>query len=475
VVRNDDLNVMTAPTDSYPEETRTSEFHSDVSMSSLSDPAASMPAAAPATAEAAGYPTPPPTIGELGVPDGVIEDIILQRLTLDGRSSVTRMAQATALSVGIVDSTVDALRQRLLLEIQGMNGRDYVLAATEKGKQEAIQRGVACSYAGAAPVSLEAYTVVVEAQKGRSPITPATLGEAFSDLVISPTFLDDLGPALVSKGAVFLYGPPGTGKTSLAERMIKMYKDPVLVPRAVEFDGQIITVFDPSLHEPVAPQPQGLDQRWVLCNRPCVIVGGELTNKQLELERDASTGVYRAPLQMKANNGIFVIDDFGRQRMTPEEILNRWIVPLSRSVDFLTLAYGTAFTIPFDAKVVFSTNMRPDQLGDDAFARRIPNKVFVGSIEAAAFDQILASVCKGFEIACNQEGADYMKALVIEQTGQDLRPYYPADFAKTLTAICEYEGRAKVMDRAAIDRVANIYFTKNDDAGVWDTQAQTAA
>ena len=266
------------------------------------------PMAAPQQAPT--YPSAPSSLADLGVPDVLIEDLILQRLVLDGRSSVTRMAAATALSVGIVDAAVDSLRQRMYLEIQGMDGRDYILAPTDKGKTEAMSRGAACTYAGAAPVSLEDYTSMVEAQKGRSPITPATLSEAFADLVIAPGFLDDLGPALVSKGAVFLYGPPGTGKTSLAERMIKMYKDPVLVPRAVEFDGQIITVFDPSLHEPVAPQPSGMDPRWVLCNRPCVIVGGELTNKQLELERDVSTGVYRAPLQMKANNGIFVIDDF---------------------------------------------------------------------------------------------------------------------------------------------------------------------
>ncbi len=421
------------------------------------------------------YPAAPSTIQDLGIPPSLIEDIILQRLVMDGRSSVTRMATATALSVAIVDATVDSLRQRLLLEIQGMDGRDYILAPTDKGKIEAASRAQAMMYAGACPVSLEAYTVVVEAQRGRSPISEATLTEAFNDLIIPPGFFDELGPALVSKGAVFLYGPPGTGKTSLAERMIKMYKDPVLIPRAVEFDQSIITVFDPSIHVPITPQPEGLDARWVLCLRPCVIVGGELTGKQLDLERDDSTGIYRAPLQMKSNNGIFVIDDFGRQKMTPEALLNRWIVPLSRGVDFLTLSHGASFTIPFDAKVVFSTNMRPDQLGDDAFARRIPNKVYVGSIDDAAFDQILAAVCKGMGIGCNQESANYLRALIREQTGSDLRPYYPADFAKTLIAICDYEGRPKVLDRNAIDRVANIYFTRNDNADVWETQAQVAA
>ena len=432
-----------------------------------------MSIASPAPAPA--YPSAPSNIADLGIPANLIEDIILQRLVMDGRSSVTRMADATALSVGIVDTTVDGLRQRLMLEIQGMDGRDYILSPTEKGKAEAASRSAAMVYAGAAPVSLDAYLAAVEAQRGRAPINEATLTDAFNDLIIPPGFFDELGPALVSKGAVFLYGPPGTGKTSLAERMIKMYNDPVLVPRAVEFDSAIITVFDPSIHEPIAPQPEGLDPRWVLCLRPCVIVGGELTAKQLDLEKDVSTGVYRSPLQMKANNGIFVIDDFGRQKMTPEALLNRWIVPLSRGVDFLTLSHGAAFTIPFDAKVVFSTNMRPDQLGDDAFARRIPNKVYVGAIDEAGFDQVLAAVCKGMSVGCNQESANYLKQLIRDQTGTDLRPYYPADFAKTLIAICDYEGRPRVLDKDAIDRVAKIYFTKTDGAESWETQAQVAA
>ncbi len=421
------------------------------------------------------YPRSPSSIQELGIPVSIVEDIVLQRLVLEGRSSVGLMAKATGLSVGIVDAVVDGLRQRMMLEIQGMNGRDYVIASTDKGKTEAASRAQATSYAGYAPVSLAEYTQTVHAQKGRSPINEAALTEAFNDLIIEPGFFDELGPALVSKGAVFLYGPPGTGKTSLAERMIKMYKEAILIPRAVEYDRAIVTVFDPSIHEPVAQQPEGLDPRWVLCTRPFVLVGGELTGEHLDLDRDDSTGVYRAPLQMKANNGIFVIDDFGRQKMTPEALLNRWIVPLSRSIDFLTLAHGASFQIPFDAKVVFSTNMRPDQLGDDAFARRIPNKVFVGQIEAPTFDRVLAAVCKAMGISCNQESADYLKTFILENAEGGLRPYYPADFGKTLTSICEYEGRPKVLDKDAIDRVAKIYFTRDDSAGHWQTQAQVAA
>ncbi len=424
---------------------------------------------------ATSYPPAPPTIEALGVPAGLVEDIILQRLVLDGRSSVGDMAKAVGISVGIADKIIDGLRQRMMLEIQGMNGRDYVIAPTDKGKAEAASRAQATAYASYCPVSLGEYKRTVEGQTGRSAINEAALEEAFDDLIIEPGFFDELGPALVSKGAVFLYGPPGTGKTSLAERMIKMYKDPVLVPRAVEYDRAIITVYDPSIHEALEEQPEGLDPRWILCTRPFVLVGGELTGQHLDLDRDMSTGVYRAPLQMKANNGIFVIDDFGRQKMTPEALLNRWIVPLSRSVDFLTLAHGAAFQIPFDAKVVFSTNMRPDQLGDDAFARRIPNKVFVGQIEPVTFDRVLAAVCKAMGISCNQESADYLKTYILENSEGGLRPYYPADFGKTLTSICDYEGRAKVLDKDAINRVAQIYFTRTDSDAHWDTKANVAA
>ena len=420
------------------------------------------------------YPTQPPTLDDLGVPAAIIEDIILQRLVMEGRSSVSLLATATGLSVGIVDNVVDGLRQRLMLEIQGMAGRDYVISSTDLGKAEAHSRAQTTAYASYAPVSLEEYTRVTMSQRGRSAINEQTLKEAFDDLIIEDGFFDELGPALVSKGAVFLYGPPGTGKTSLAERMIKMYKDPILVPRAVEYDRAIITLFDPSIHIPVE-QPEGLDPRWILCERPFVLVGGELTGQHLDLDRDLSTGVYRAPLQMKANNGIFVIDDFGRQKTTPEALLNRWIVPLSHSIDFLTLAHGATFQIPFDAKVVFSTNMRPDQLGDDAFARRIPNKVFVGQIEASTFDRVLAAVCTNMSISCNQESADYLKTFILQNTEGGLRPYYPADFGRTLSSICDYEGRARVLDQDAINRVAKIYFTRDDAAGHWETKAQIAA
>ena len=210
--------------------------------------------------------------------------------------------------------------------------------------------------------------------------------------MVSTALLDELGPALLAEGALFLYGPPGTGKTSIAERLIRIHDDAILVPHAVEVDGQIITVFDPVVHRPLDEQPADLDPRWVRCRRPAITAGGELQRSQLDLTFESSSGVYIAPLQMLANNGVFVIDDFGRQQgLTPETLLNRWIVPLDRRVDYLSLSYGLKFEIPFDVKVVFSTNLAPASLGDEAFFRRIQNKILVPPILDDEFDEVLSA------------------------------------------------------------------------------------
>jgi hypothetical protein len=265
---------------------------------------------------------------------------------------------------------------------------------------------------------------------------------------------------MMSRGAIFLYGPPGTGKTSIAERMIRAYGDVVVIPRAVEVDGQIITVFDPTVHAPLEVQPIDLDKRWVLCRRPCVVGGGELTSSMLDLGFDEKSGVYLAPLQMKANNGMFVVDDFGRQTMTPAQLLNRWIVPLDRKIDYLSLNTGVKFEIPFDVKVVFSTNLEPAELGDEAFFRRIQSKVFIGPITDDAFDEILRRVAASQGIACTDDDAAYLRMLTRRQGDGDLRPYVPVMVCEILRSICSYYGSPLSFSRAALDRVAEIYFTK---------------
>ena len=401
---------------------------------------------------------PPKAAKDLGVPYALVADLVLRRCLMEGKTNVTGLSEALAMTAGLVDKIVQELREKKEIEVLGMVGRDYTLALTGLGRQHATDRMTQSRYAGACPVSLNLYREVVAKQQVAVYVDREMLKTAFSDLVISDELLDALGPALNANGAMFLYGPPGTGKTSIAERIVRISPDQVLVPRAVEVDGQIISVFDSTVHIPADSQPDDLDPRWVLCHRPRVLVGGELTGSMLDLTFDRTSGVYLAPLQMKANNGVMIIDDFGRQVLTPDQLLNRWIVPLDRRVDFLSLNYGVSFEVPFDVKVVLSTNLDPSDLGDEAFFRRIQTKIYIGAITEDAFDWILARVAHAMGVGCDGESAAYLRMLCIRQGG-DLRPYLPADVCKLVRALALYEGVAPVLDRHSIDRVLSLYYT----------------
>jgi hypothetical protein len=258
---------------------------------------------------------------------------------------------------------------------------------------------------------------------------------------------------------MFLYGPPGTGKSSIAERLLRIYDDKVLVPYAIEVDGQIVTVFDPIVHRPAPDQPGDLDPRWVLCDRPSIIVGGELVGSMLDLQYQADSGIYLAPLQMQANNGILVIDDFGRQSLTPEQLLNRWIVPLDRQIDYLSLDYGMKFEVPFDAKIVFSTNLSPEVLGDEAFFRRIQSKILIPTIDDEQFDEVLRRVATAMKVELAPGAAAHLRHVSKNKGDGDLRPYLPGAVCKILKSICAFAKLPPVLDDDMIDRVAAVYFT----------------
>ncbi len=404
----------------------------------------------------------PKHVAALGVPESMTLDIVLRRALLDGHTSTMQLATGLAVTPFLMESAVEYLRRESLLEVSGLEGRNLKLAVTDLGRAQAIDRMKLCRYAGAVPVSLNDYAQVVRGQHRQPKIHHDTIRAAFTDLVISDRLLDELGPAILAKGAIFLYGPPGTGKSSIAERLIRVHHDQVVVPRAVEVDGQIITVFDPVLHRPVDPQPKGLDPRWVLCKRPSVIVGGELQASQLDLSYDANAGIYAAPLQMQANNGILVIDDFGRQALTPEELLNRWIVPLDRGIDYLTLDNGLKFELPCLTKIVFSTNMEPANLADEAFFRRIRSKVLIPSINDEQFDQILEAVANATGVTIGPGAAEHLRAVSREKGDGDLRPYLPAVVCELVSSISDYEDMDRLLDVAMVDRVAYLFFTQSD-------------
>jgi len=242
---------------------------------------------------------------------------------------------------------------------------------------------------------------------------------------------------------------------------LRVYQDGILIPYAIEVDGQIISLYDPVVHTPVSEEPDhNIDPRWILCRRPCIVVGGELIPSMLELRLDDTSGLYAAPMQLKANNGIFIIDDFGRQLMSPRDLLNRWIVPLDRKVDYLTLRYGVKFQVPFELMVVFSTNLDPSDLADEAFLRRIHNKIYVEAVDDDSFDQIFQRVMRSRRLETDHDSSEFLRRLCLREGRTELRACYPNDIANIIMSIGKYEGQPPVITKANLERAANLYFAK---------------
>src|SRR5271165_6367630 len=405
-------------------------------------------------------PSIPQTFEDLGISQSLVLDLVVRRLMLEGFSNLQSLSNTLKLSVPVLNIVFNHMRSLQLVEVKGMLGNYYNFTLSQAGKQLASERFQVSQYAGAAPVSLKDYHSATKAQAAQVRIDRKILRSAFSDLVVNDALLDQLGPALISQNSIFVYGPTGNGKTSLAERMLRVYQDAVLMPYAVEVDNQVISLYDPVVHQKLDIDDPDVDPRWVLCRRPCIVVGGELIPSMLELRLDEASGIYAAPLQMKANNGIFIIDDFGRQLMSPRDLLNRWIVPLDRRVDYLMLRYGVKFQIPFELMVVFSTNLDPSQLADEAFLRRIHNKVCVEAVSAEVFDQIFKRVVKAKKMPAESDTAEYLRKLCLREGRTELRACYPADICNILLSIGRYEGRGAIMTKSELERAASLYFAK---------------
>jgi predicted ATPase with chaperone activity len=410
-----------------------------------------------------GRPMLPDRVEDLGIPRAMVGDLFLRYLWLHGTGTLEALHQKLMLSFPILETIFHQFRQQQLLEVKGMVGNDYSFSLTVAGRSLASARSEVCAYVGPTPVSIQQYYSVVKSQTAHIQLSRESLRQAFSDLVLPDTLLDNLGPSLIGHQSLFLYGGTGNGKTSIAERILRIYTDTVLVPYCVEVDGHIVTLFDPVVHQQVPCNDEMLDPRWAVCRRPCITVGGELSSAMLELQLDESTRCFIAPFQMKANNGILIVDDFGRQMVAPRELLNRWVVPLDRRVDYLTLSSGMKFQVPFEVMVVFSTNMNPHDLADEAFLRRIQTKVLVDNVSAAVFDQIFHRVAQAHQVPCEPGCAEYLRQRVAGAGYKFLRACYPNDIYRLVKAISEYEGRAVRMTRANIDRAVGLYFAKSSE------------
>ena len=405
-------------------------------------------------------PEAPDSLEALDIPESLVEDLMLRRLYSKGSTSMTALCSSLKLPYPVIYDLFQRLRRRQLFEVLGVEGNDYTFTLSGTGRDQAERRFTVSHYAGPAPVSLRSYDTAVRAQAAKVAVNRARLKKALSDLVLPKELLDQLGPAVNSQSSLFLYGPTGNGKTSVVGRLGRIYQDAVVIPYAVEFDGQVIVLYDPAVHERLAIDVTGLDPRWVVCRRPAITVGGELEPSMLELQLEESSRVYAAPLQMRANNGMLIIDDFGRQIVTPHYLLNRWIVPLDRRVDYLSFRYGLKFEIPFELLVVFATNLDPHELADEAFLRRIQNKIYVGPVSSPVFEEIFDRLVAERNLSCEPGSAEFLRALCLQLGGRELRACYPADILNILALISTYEEVPATVNKANLKRAAAMYFTK---------------
>lgn len=402
----------------------------------------------------------PNEVQETGIRRGILEDIALKTLYLNGEMTLVDLGKHMCLGMGVIDEIFQFFRKEQLCEVKGMVGRSHRIAATSQGRSRAADLLAISQYAGPAPVSLADYRDRVTAQTVQQPgIQPSDMERALHPLVLDADFVARLGTAVVSGASIFLYGPSGTGKTSIAGCIPAIYNDYVWIPYAVELDGQIITVYDPGVHrEHETPIPEEMDRRWVLCHRPRILTGGELSSEMLDIQLSAPNHFYTAPLQMKANNGVLILDDFGRQRMRPAELLNRWMTPLDRRVDFLTLPGGRKFEVPFDVCVVFATNLDPRELGDEAFIRRIPNKIRVNYATPEQFMQIFRAECTMRLVECEPGVPEHTVEVVTQQLEQPLCQCYPRDLINQIFWGATYLGAQPRITPDAVDRACRDYF-----------------
>jgi hypothetical protein len=426
------------------------------------------PAANAACPEHEGWvPTEPETLAAGGLNDGVVEGLILKTLNSRSEGTGRHLSDHLKLSFRLLDPLLGSMKHdRLVAHKAAAMANDYVYQLTELGRERAKKLSDHCTYFGSAPVPLTAYieSVTKQTLADQHP-TEDDLHRAFEDLLIDKTMLIRLGPAINSGRGLFLYGAPGNGKTSIAERITKAFGEFIWIPRAIGIDGEIMRLFDPGMHEeaPISVN-QGLidqrkiDQRWVRIRRPTIVVGGELTMDQLEVTLNTSTNVSEAPVQMKSNCGTLVIDDFGRQKMTTDQLLNRWIVPLEKRYDFLNLASGKKIQVPFDQLIVFSTNLEPKQLVDDAFLRRIPYKIEVTDPTEEAFRDLLKIMAPKVGVEYDEAAVDYVIEKHYKSINRPFRCCQPRDLLLQIRNYCRYVRKPAKMTPENLDFAVQNYF-----------------
>jgi predicted ATPase with chaperone activity len=421
-------------------------------------------------------PPVPESIEETGIPPAILEHLVLKYLYFRGELVGREIGNLIGLQFSLIDEMLEIMKRQHFVAVKtslGMGNMSGMFALTEAGRNLAREHLENNQYAGPAPVPLYQYSEVVRLQKLKENwLSPELLREAFKHLVVEADILAQIGPAVNASKSFLIYGQPGNGKTALAEALFRIDAEPIYMPYALECQGNIIRLYDPIYHQKIEEQESAIsalsmqlphDGRWFKCRRPFIITGGELTLDMLDLSFNKHSKVYDAPFQLKANNGIYLIDDFGRQKATPAEILNRWIVPMERHIDYLSFQAGGKMTVPFEAFLIFSTNLRPDNLGDEAFLRRIQYKMFLRSPRAPEFIQIFERYCAARQLECPAGLAEQFVQEHYVQGKERFRRCHPRDVITHAIDILNFERRPMALTEDVLTRAFHSCFVENVD------------
>jgi len=421
-------------------------------------------------------PTKPTSLEATGVAADTLASILIKMLH-SGEASGMGLADRACLPYAILEPLLEKLRVEMLVEVKsalGTGSAGYRYALTDGGRARALRYFDACGYVGPAPVPLIQYTLHMHRlREQRHDINRERVTAGFSHLIVEPAMLDQLGPAIASRKALFLYGPPGNGKSVMGEGIGHVLGGDIYIPYAVDVDGQIITMFDPVTHESrndedessVIRSEDATDRRWVRVSRPVITVGGELTLEMLDLRYGEVSKFYESPVHLKANGGVLVVDDFGRQRVPARDLLNRWIVPLESRVDYLNLHTGRKFQVPFDVLVVFATNLEPRSLADEAFLRRIPYKIFAKNPTLDQFGRIWEMNCRRHGVRYDPGVVQHLQDKYYSGRGLAMRACHPRDLTDQVVSLCRYYRRPHEITTELLDEVCQTYFLEDSQSG----------